>query len=95
VRQETKVMSAYLDELEAAYGSTEESAEWIEWVRKFINRMDPLHSPPTMPEEPEITREDLKPFLPNGVSPTALIAGHSRSRWPLTSPEAAKSKSVG
>jgi hypothetical protein len=68
-RQEAQVMSAYLAELEAAHGASSESAEWIDWIRDFITRLDPLHSPPSMPAEPEISREDLKPFLPSGVSP--------------------------
>jgi hypothetical protein len=41
----------------------------FEWIREFTKRVDPLHSSPSMPEEPEISREDLKPFLPSGVSP--------------------------
>jgi hypothetical protein len=68
-RQEAQVMSAYLAELEAAHGASAESAEWIEWVREYIRRLDPLQSPPSMPAEPEISREDLKPFLPGGMNP--------------------------
>jgi hypothetical protein len=70
-RQEANAMSAYLGELEAAHGATPDSLEWIEWIREFIARIDPLTSPPTMPAEPEIAAEDLKPFLPRGVSPAA------------------------
>jgi hypothetical protein len=68
-RQEARLMSAYLTELETTHGGIPESAEWIEWIREFIKRVDPVHSLPSMPEEPEISREDLKPFLPNGVNP--------------------------
>jgi hypothetical protein len=68
-RQEAQVMSAYLTELEAKHGAIPESAEWIEWIREFIKRVDPVQSPPSMPEEPEVSRDDLTPFLPNGVNP--------------------------
>jgi len=68
-RQEAQVMAAYLAELEAAYGEDGEASEWIEWVREYIARVDPLSAPPAMPETPEISHEDLKQFLPNGVSP--------------------------
>jgi hypothetical protein len=68
-RQEAQVMRSYLAELEAAHGDRPESAEWIDWIRAFITSIDPLSSPPSMPEEPEISREDLKPFLPRGVNP--------------------------
>jgi hypothetical protein len=68
-RHEAKAMSAYLAELEGAHGASPVSSEWIDWIREFIARIDPLASPPTMPAEPEIGPEDLKPFLPAGVSP--------------------------
>jgi hypothetical protein len=68
-RQEAQVMSSYLAELEAAHGDSDASLEWIEWVREYITKLDPLTAPPSMPAEPEISREDLKPFLPGGMSP--------------------------
>lgn len=68
-RQEAQVMRSYLAELEAAHGDRPESTEWIEWIRAFIISIDPLSAPPSMPQEPEISREDLKPFLPRGVNP--------------------------
>lgn len=68
-RSEAQVMRAYLAELEAEHGGSEESTEWIEWIRSFIAGVDPFTSPPTMPTEPEISREDLKPFLSAGVNP--------------------------
>jgi hypothetical protein len=68
-RQEAQMMSAYLVELQAAHSDTVESTEWIEWVRDYITHVDPLQSPPSMPAEPEISREDLKPFLPSGMNP--------------------------
>jgi hypothetical protein len=68
-RAEAEGLSAYLAELEAAYGATPESTEWIDWVRSYIERLDPLQASPTMPADPEISRDDLRPFLPAGVSP--------------------------
>jgi hypothetical protein len=68
-RREAQVMKAYLAELQVAHGHDPQAAEWIEWVRAFITSIDPLSTPPAMPEEPEITHEALKPFLPKGVSP--------------------------
>jgi hypothetical protein len=68
-RQEVAVMTAYLAELEAAHGDKPDSAEWLAWVRDYIKRVDPFASPPTMPVVAEISRDDLKPFLPPGVNP--------------------------
>lgn len=68
-RQEAQVMSAYLAELEDTHGDAPQSAEWIEWIQEHIKRVDPLQTPPSLPDEPDISREDLKPFLPAGVSP--------------------------
>jgi hypothetical protein len=68
-RQEAKVMSAYLVELEEVHVDSPEWAEWIAWVREYIKRVDPLESAPSMPEEPEISREDLKLYLPSGMNP--------------------------
>jgi hypothetical protein len=67
-------MSIYLAELDAAHRASPESSEWIDWIREFIARIDPLTPPPVMPAEPEITAEDLKPFLPAGAART----GHER-----------------
>lgn len=46
-----------------------EAGAWIEWIGGFIDRLDPLTTTPTMPEAPEPSLEDLKEFLPRGVSP--------------------------
>ena len=62
-------MSTYLAELEAAHRASPESTGWLDWIREFISRTDPLTSTPKMPLEPEIAPDDLKPFLPAGVSP--------------------------
>lgn len=68
-RQEVRRMSEYLRELEAAYGDEAEAQEWITWVGQYIERIDPLRKTPSMPAEPEISTEDLRPFLPRGMNP--------------------------
>jgi hypothetical protein len=68
-RQEAQLIATYLADLEKAHGDSPEAAEWIEWIRDFVTRLDPLSSPPGMPPEPEISREEMKPYLPPGVSP--------------------------
>jgi hypothetical protein len=66
---EARALRAYLDALEEKYSSAPESAEWIAWVRRYVDeRLDPLASPPVMPAEPEARPDDLKPFL-DGLSP--------------------------
>lgn len=68
-------MRGYLAELESAHGDNPGSSEWIEWIRAFIDRVGPLTAAPVMPDEPEVSRDDLKPFLPAGVSP------YGPNRW--------------
>lgn len=66
---EALALRTYLDALEATYGDARESAEWIAWIRRYIDEhLDPLASPPVMPAEPEVRPDDLKPFL-GGLSP--------------------------
>lgn len=66
---EARALRSYLDVLEAAYGDAPASAEWIAWIRRYVDEhVDPLASPPVMPAEPEVRPDDLKPFL-GGLSP--------------------------
>jgi hypothetical protein len=59
----------YLSDLEQRFGRSSESTEWIAWTRRYVNEiLDTLAQPPTMPETPEPTSDDLKPFL-RGLSP--------------------------
>ena len=66
--QETRLIRDYLAVLEETHGDGDEAVDWINWIRNYANRIDPLQSSPTMPESPEPSPEDLKPFL-NGLSP--------------------------
>jgi hypothetical protein len=68
-RHEARTMSEYLSELEAEYGDDAQAQEWITWVRQYLERIDPLRKTPSMPAEPEISRDDLRPFLPRGMNP--------------------------
>lgn len=62
-------MRDYLSLLEERHGNHPEAAEWIAWIRRYVDeRLDPLASPPAMPAEPEIKPDDPKPFL-GEVSP--------------------------
>jgi hypothetical protein len=66
--QEANELRAYLAALEEAHGDDPEAAEWIKWVRSYIERLDPLNRSQRLPTPEEISAEDLKPFL-GGVSP--------------------------
>jgi hypothetical protein len=45
-------------------GQTRTEAEaWITWAVATVERLDPLSTPPRMPDIPEPRADDLKPFL--------------------------------
>jgi hypothetical protein len=68
-RREARLLADYLSDLKEAHGTSPEAREWIEWIGGFIERLDPLTTAPGMPAAPEPSHEDLKEFLPRGVSP--------------------------
>jgi len=68
-RREARLLSDYLVDLKETHSGSVESSEWIEWIAGFIERLDPLTSPPAMPVVSEPTHEELKALLPQGVSP--------------------------
>jgi hypothetical protein len=72
--EEAKQFRAFLATLEELHGANEEAAEWIEWVRRYVERYDPLNSEQSLPTPDEIRPEDLKPFL-GGLSP------YGPNRW--------------
>jgi hypothetical protein len=62
--QEAERIRVYVSLLEERHGTNPDSAEWIAWIRRYVDEeVDPLTSPPAMPAEPEISAADLKPFL--------------------------------
>jgi hypothetical protein len=61
----TEYLSAVRTRVEAMpLGQTRTEAEaWISWAAATVERLDPLSTPPRLPEIPEPRAEDLKPFL--------------------------------
>jgi hypothetical protein len=69
--QQVEQIRAYLDAVEERHplDQNPETAEWIGWARRYLERVDPLRTAPHMPVDPEnVTGEDLRPFL-GGWSP--------------------------
>jgi hypothetical protein len=75
--QEARVVRSYLAAVEELHGEDAGATEWITWIGEYLDRLDPLHSAPAMPEPPEPSPEDLKPFL-GGFSPYGRAAGSAR-----------------
>ena len=73
-----QLLRRYCDAMELEFGNQPATAEWIDWARSYILRLDPLDTPPAMPEAPEITTQKLQQFLPDGWS--ALGPGYSGYR---------------
>jgi hypothetical protein len=71
-------------------GASAESSNWIDWIRDFIARIDPLTAPPTMPTEPETAPEDLKPFRRRTSVRTGRSAGSSTLLFRPDHPDAAR-----
>lgn len=44
-------------------GAAESTCEWLRWAHDYIERLDPLHTLPTMPPPPELKPNDLQPYL--------------------------------
>ncbi|MFD4063170.1 hypothetical protein ACF07Z_28590 [Streptomyces albidoflavus] len=45
-------------------GQTRTEAEaWIDWAAAHVERLDPLNTPPQLPDVPEPQADDLRPFL--------------------------------
>jgi len=66
--REANELRAYLTCLEETHGEKPEAAEWIDWVRGYVERLDPLNASQQLPTPQEINPDDLKPFL-GGLSP--------------------------
>lgn len=67
--REARLLSEYLIDLKEAHSESVDSAAWIDWITGFIERLDPLTSPPAMPDMPEPSHEELRAVLLQGVSP--------------------------
>ncbi len=65
---EAKTLSAYCDAVEAAHGDDPEARRWLEWARGFIEELDPLDKPPSLPEITEAPEDELQQYMPDGWS---------------------------
>ncbi|WP_335988362.1 hypothetical protein [Glycomyces sp. MUSA5-2] len=68
--ERARAISAYCDVLEQRIEATdapesdrERAMAWLAWARAHAAEIDPFRTLPTMPEAPEFTPEDLKPFI--------------------------------
>ncbi|MDT0399263.1 MULTISPECIES: hypothetical protein [Streptomyces] len=43
-----------------------DAEEWISWAAATVERLDPLNTPPRLPDIPKSHADDLKPFLGHG-----------------------------
>lgn len=67
---DSQMIRDYIAALAREQGASERSAEWVAWARAYADRVDPLQRSQQLPEmAPQIAPDDLKPFLPRGVSP--------------------------
>ncbi len=61
-------IAAYLTALMDAHEDNAGTGEWVRWISDYATLHDPLQSAPQMPDVPEPTPDELRPFL-RGVSP--------------------------
>ena len=50
------------------FGDNPATLDWIEWIDRFIDGLDPLTSPPGLPEAVKESVDLLQPFMPGGWS---------------------------
>lgn len=65
---EASALSAYCDAVEDAHGDDPEARRWLEWARGFIEKLDPLDKPPSLPEITEAPEDELQQYMPEGWS---------------------------
>lgn len=65
---EANALRAYCDAVEDTHGDNPESRRWLEWARGFIERLDPLDKPPSLPEITEAPYDELQQYMPEGWS---------------------------
>jgi hypothetical protein len=75
-RDEALRIRSYAEALTAVHGSEPTTAAWVAWMHGRAAELDPLASPPSMPDPPEkVQPEDLRPYL-KGRSPYGPEATH-------------------
>ncbi len=65
---EARTLGAYCDAVEATHGDDPEARRWLEWARGFIEELDPLDKPPSLPEITEAPEDELQQYMPKGWS---------------------------
>jgi hypothetical protein len=68
-RQTAASLREFLLECQQAHGHDAGTQEWLAWADAYLQRLDPLGTPPCLPTVPEPSREDLRPFMPPGWNP--------------------------
>lgn len=68
LRAYCEALEQRLSTLGPADDDAAKAAEWLSWARDHVAMIDPLRALPTMPNPPELSHEDLKPYL-GGWSP--------------------------
>lgn len=81
--QQATVVRAYCEALGAhllgpgSAGDEDSQRQWLDWVRRYVEDLDPSLNPHGMPTTPEFGPEDLKPFLgkwsPHGPRESRLL----------------------
>jgi hypothetical protein len=67
--QTARTLRELILECEQIHGEHPDTKEWLEWAGAYLQRIDPLASPPRLPTLPEPSPEDLRPYMPPGWSP--------------------------
>jgi hypothetical protein len=68
LREYCDALEHRLAQADLAKDQASETREWLAWVRRYIQAIDPLQQLPVMPTPPDPKPEDLKPYL-KGWSP--------------------------
>jgi hypothetical protein len=65
---ESRALASYCEAVESAHGDDPGAREWLEWARGFIEDLDPLDAPPSLPEITEAPQDELQQYMPEGWS---------------------------
>jgi len=68
--REARSIRGYIRTLEQSHATGPDVPAWVGWASDYVDRLDPTRTPQGLPEMADkITPDELKPFLPPGVSP--------------------------
>ena len=65
---EAQRIRAYCEAMDAAAEGSEDTAAWLAWAREYVEKIDPIGVPTSLPEDPELTHEAVQQHLPAGWS---------------------------